>query len=428
MTHPIGPPLGTDMRSLVGRMLQEKYHLREYLQEGNFGAVYRADHYILGRPVRRVAVKLSKQTGFDLQTARDLFGDIFLLAEAMDELTDFQVLSHLVHVYDAGILPQEQDRLFLVMEYVPGTSLAEQFQSWKQVPANILLKWSLQICQAVAGLHNLVPPIIHRDLKPDNILLGLDQRIRVVDFGLAARMLSSGKTPTTLGVLKYMAPEAMQGELLPASDVYTIGILMYEGLTGVNPFDHLVHPRDLPDSLYRPWRCQQLQKVRPTPPKAMNPSISLEFQEIILRCLSFRPQDRYLHAGHLLEDLEILAGDRQPSPDEAALQEGQRLHRQGDLPGARKAFKRGLAEPRCSDDCRFQLYRSLGDVEIAAGNKADGALYLAKALELSRGRGFLDGPGRLALLDKIVRAYQELGNTFQVERFQSEKNRLLGRQ
>lgn len=425
MTRQSGETLEVNMRNFVGKILLDKYFLQEFLDEGNFGAVYRCDQYFLGRPVRRVALKLSKKTGFDQKSAQEVFGDTFLLAQALDEMTDAEARSHLVHVYDAGILPEEKNRIFLVMEYVQGTTLAAQFDSLKKVPGNLMLKWALQICRAVAGLHTLILPIIHRDLKPDNILLGMDQRVRVADFGLAAKMLDCGHVPGTLGVLKYMAPEAIQGERLPASDVYTIGLLMYQGLTGRFPFDHIVPPLDLPERLHRDWLCQQLRRVRPTPVSAINRTIDSIFEEIILRCLNFRPQDRYHHAGHLLNDLERLLSPPKLPPDQEALREGQRLRQEGNLLGAEAAFKRGVQYTAGSLEARFWLRRYLGEVEVELGKPEEGVRNLVQAWELTQGRGFLNGPQRMEILDQIVSGYRQVGNAFQMERFMRLKDNLL---
>lgn len=231
----------TDMRIFEGKMLQDKYLLESYIAGGNFGAVYKSQQHFLGIPIRRVAVKLSKHTNINLEKSREIFADLFALAEAMDEIMDVEAKKYLPQIYDAGIL-KEDGRMFVVMEFVQGTDLAEQFNSLKIIPSNLLLKWVYQICTALAGLHAMVPPCIHRDLKPDNILLGVDKNVRVVDFGLAARLLNKGFVPGVAGAVTYMAPETTRGESTPASDVYCLGVIMYQGLTGHLPFEHLIPP------------------------------------------------------------------------------------------------------------------------------------------------------------------------------------------
>ena len=183
------------MRGLTGRTVDGRYVLRDWLGGGGFGAVYRSEQYILGNPVRQVASKLSRRTGITEATAADLFADVLLLAEAMGTMADTEARHHLVHVYDGGLARDLGGRAFLVMEYVQGSTLAAEFARLQRVPARLMVKWARQICLALRGLHGLVPPLRHRDLKPDNVLLGTDRSVRLIDFGLAARMLDGGMVP-----------------------------------------------------------------------------------------------------------------------------------------------------------------------------------------------------------------------------------------
>ncbi|NUO83232.1 hypothetical protein HUU05_24430, partial [candidate division KSB1 bacterium] len=120
-------PDTVDMKSFVGMTIRESYLLRDYISQGNFGAVYKSEQQFLGVPVRRVAVKLSKAAQVDLKTAKDIFADAFLLAEAMDEMDDAQARTNLVHVYDVGLIKELDNRMFVVMEYIQGTDLDRQF-------------------------------------------------------------------------------------------------------------------------------------------------------------------------------------------------------------------------------------------------------------------------------------------------------------
>jgi serine/threonine protein kinase len=292
-----------DLRSFEGKILRESYLLQKYIGEGVFGAVFKSEQSFLGVPARRVAVKLSKHSGISINTARIIFADAFLLAQIMDQMMDAQARSRLVHVYDMGILPEEDHRAFIVMEYIQGTTLTQQFALFRRVPAVLLLKWAQQLCHALADLHRLVPPILHRDLKPDNILLGLDHTLHIVDFGLAARLLHQGYTPGVVGTLSYMAPETTQGESVPASDVYSLGVILYEGLTGQHPFAHLFPPPDLPAWSHCDWLYRQKSTNRLTPPSFLNNTVSATLDTIVLRCLEFHVHRRYQNAGDLLRDL-----------------------------------------------------------------------------------------------------------------------------
>ncbi len=293
----------TDMRSFEKKTLQGHYLLQKYLGEGNFGAVYKAEQLFLGVPVRQVAVKLSKHTHLNAHTARAIFADAFLLAHILQEMKDAEARLHLVHLYDMGIAPEEENRGFIVMEYIEGTTLAEQFASFQRMPASILVNWMLQTCCALRGLHTLEPPILHRDLKPDNILLGRDQILRIVDFGLAARLMHRGFAHGVVGALSYMAPEIRLGESIPASDVFSIGVILYEGLTGQHPFAHLLASLDTPEENVVSWIYRKMSTYRPDPPSCLNNTVPSILDDIILRCLEFYPDRRYCSAYELLNDL-----------------------------------------------------------------------------------------------------------------------------
>ena len=413
------------LQLLTGKTLRGSYVLEELVGEGNFGAVFRSEQQFLGLRVRRVAVKLSKQTGLTVETARDIFADAFLLAQALDEMTAVTARSHLVQVYDLGIAAEFENRGFLVMEYVQGSSLAAQFASYRRVPAPLLLKWVRQICLALEGLHSLVPPVLHRDLKPDNVLLGVDRQVRLIDFGLAAKLLHLGFVPGTVGTLGYMAPETSRGESVPASDVYSVGVILYQGLTGQLPFAHLVPPLDLPQALLSDWLYHQKSSLQVLPPSLLNNTVQPWLDQVVLRCLAFNPSQRFLHAGELLEALQPPPA---PPDGEDALCEGRQLLALGDLPGARQAFERGLFAGTVSDETRFKLVWELGQALAAAAEHRDAAARLSEAWGCAAGRGFIRTAGeRISLLEQLIAAYRNSGNSYQASRHQDELDRLRRR-
>lgn len=404
-----------DMRSFEGKTLQGRYLLQKMLGQGNFGAVYRSEHYMMGARVRRVAVKLSKQGGFDEAMAREVFADAFTLAEAVDEMTDASARMHMVQVFDLGLAPEVGNRGFVVMEFVQGTTLAHQFESLRRVPANLLLKWSAQICRGLEGLHTLVPPILHRDLKPDNILLGVDNTVRIVDFGLSARLLQQGIVPGVAGTTAYMAPETTQAQSVPGSDVYSIGLILYEGMTGQHPFKHLTPPPGMPEKMHSNWLCEQKSRIRPNPPSALAPGISPDLDAIVLRCLEYQVGRRYLSAGELRTALEGL-GKSRPG-DEEALQAGHAARTQGDRSAARRHFERGLRGPSSSKETRFALLRGQGEVLLELGDLAAAAI-LVEGWGLARASTVLPSrEDRANYLRVIARAYRAANNDYQAKRY-----------
>ena len=188
--------------------------------------------------MRPVAVKVSRQTGLTEETAPHLFSDALMLARILAS-GDHDGRRHLVQIFDMGLLPEHEDRAYIVMEYVAGAPLLSHIRAAGRVSAAIGLRCLKQICRAMALVHE--QGAVHRDLKPDNILVDRRGVVRVVDFGLAAfadpRL---GFAPGSLGTFTYMAPETLQGRSTAASDVYSIGLLMYELFTGGGP--HLAAP------------------------------------------------------------------------------------------------------------------------------------------------------------------------------------------
>lgn len=414
-----------DMRSFEGKILQEKYFLRNYIGQGNFGAVFKSEQYLLGIPIRRVAVKLSKQAGLNADTVKDILAEVFHLARAMDEMTDSEARQYLVHVFDAGIASEADDRGFFVMEYVQGTTLAEQFESYKRVPVNLLMKWMKQVCCAMRGLHSLVPPIIHRDLKPDNIRLGIDRNIRVIDFGIAAKLLKFGYVPGVAGTATYMAPETIKGESTPASDVYTMGLIIYEGLTGQLPFKQLIPPSDLPKALQNDWIYEQKSIIRLSPPSALNNNITPELSKLVLRCLEFNTSNRFRDAGELLEALEALDTVKLNPPDVIALDEGRHIKSTGDLKGARQSLEYGLDAQSSSKETRYALLRELGEVCMTLRDYKTAAERFVTAWNLVENTAILRTiKERVELLERIVEVYGIIKNTYMVNRYEEIINNL----
>jgi serine/threonine protein kinase len=413
------------MHALVGESIRGIhdgcYTLTDLLGEGAFGAVYRGEQTLWDRTVRRVAIKVSKHPHAAQDRLAEMLADIFVLADAIDEMTDAVARSHLVHIYDMGVWKERQNRAFVVMEFVSGKGLHHVIESYRgRVPENIVRGWALQICQALAALHELVPPVLHRDLKPDNIILGDDGHLRIVDFGLAARLISMGYVAGTAGTVTYMAPETIQAESLPASDVYSVGLILYEALTGRRPFDHLVPPIDLPAGLQSKWLYQQKSKIRVTPPSLENRAVTADLDRVISKCLEFSPSARYLTARDLMKALSSVAGG--PDPDDlAALREGRHLKSVGDLPGARHKFEKGLAARSSSKETRFWLLRELGTVTTDLGDPATGAQRLAEAWTLVENSAILTGIQRNDLLEEVALAYERAGNPYQTNTYRKKK-------
>jgi serine/threonine-protein kinase len=220
--------------ALVGQIIAERYRIDEVVGRGGMGVVYRARHLLLDR---EVAVKLLRP---------QFVTDERAVARFLREARAMALIDHVnaVHVYDFGVLP---GGAFLVMEFVEGDSLRMDLMRRAPLPLWEAVAITEQICAAVQAAHD--QSVLHRDLKPENIMLRDDDEmvvVKVVDFGLA-KIISGDEeddghksitsTNELFGTPCYMAPEFFEGAQIDArSDVYAIGIILYEMLAGAPPF------------------------------------------------------------------------------------------------------------------------------------------------------------------------------------------------
>ena len=259
------------------------YEVQAVLGRGGMGVVYRARHLRLDRPV---ALKMLLAGSYAGQEERERFQRE---AEAVAGLRH----ANIVQLYDAGDL---DGRPYFTMEFVEGGSLAQKIAGMPQ-PARPSAALVAQVAEAVQFAHQ--SGIVHRDLTPANILLATDGTPKVTDFGLARRLEGgSGLTLSgvPMGTPSYMAPEQARGEkgaVGPATDVYALGAILYEMLTGRPPFRAETSTGTL----------QQVLHDDPVPPSRLNPGVPRDLATICLKCLSKEPQRRYASAAALAEDL-----------------------------------------------------------------------------------------------------------------------------
>ncbi len=204
---------------------------------------------------------------------------------------------NIVQVYDYG---QTDGNYFIVMELIEGTDLRRYLRSRGILAIDRAIIIAHDVALGLGAAHRR--GIVHRDVKPQNVLVGRDGSIKLTDFGIASvykdinaeRLTTTGMT---LGTVQYYAPEQAQGEIVsPAADVYALGIVMYEMLTGRTPFDG-----DTPVAV----AMQHIQDL-PAPPTYYNPHIPPALEEIIMRCLEKEPERRYRDGSMLARALELL--------------------------------------------------------------------------------------------------------------------------
>lgn len=273
---------------LIGKVVAGRYRLESRLGEGGMGLVYRARHVLIDRVV---ALKLIRP---DLRAETHLRAWMLREAKAANRVDH----AHIIDIHDIG--ETEEGELYLVMEYLVGTPLSAELANG---PMTIARGVDIieQMCAALARAHDL--GVVHRDLKSDNILLtergGRKDFVKILDFGLAALKRDARLAPkgAVFGTPEYMSPEQARGEdATSSSDLYALGVLFFEMLTGQLPF----RSNDR-DTLLKMQQSQQ-----PPRPRSIRPDAHEQGEAIVLRLLAKSAKDRYRDAHHLQEDLKKL--------------------------------------------------------------------------------------------------------------------------
>jgi eukaryotic-like serine/threonine-protein kinase len=268
--------------------LGDRYQLQDPIGRGGMATIYRARDV---RMDRVVAIKVLREV---YSTDPKFVRRFQVEAKAASALQH----PNIVQVFDYG---QTDGNYYIVMELVEGTDLRRYLRSRGVLDVDRAIIIAHDVALGLSAAHRR--GIVHRDVKPQNILVGRGGSIKLTDFGIASvykdinaeRLTTTGMT---LGTVQYYAPEQAQGEIVsPAADVYALGIVMYEMLTGHPPFDG-----DSPVAV----AMQHIQDV-PTPPSHINPNIPPALEEIILRCLEKVPEMRFRDGSQLARALETLA-------------------------------------------------------------------------------------------------------------------------
>ena len=256
-----------------------KYRVEKALGNGGFGAVYLAEDTVIQK---LVALKVPHRQNLTLDE---------LVSEA-------RLMAPLSHPNIVAVLTADRDEptgvFYIVMEYVEGESLAERLTRIGQAEEVQAVAWAVQITDAVRHAHSR--NVLHRDLRPSNVLLTKDDVAKVVDFSISRLLERDPYASTRIGSPPYMAPEHFQGRTTFASDVYSIGVMLYEMATGNLPFFDI-----------NPSKIEEMvASGRFTPPVLKNRRVSKEFSDIIVKAMARDLTQRYRTAEDLLADLKHL--------------------------------------------------------------------------------------------------------------------------
>ena len=266
---------------MTDRASQERYLIERTLGRGGMATVYLAHDRRLDRDV-----------------ALKVLGEHFAADPAMHDrfLREARLAAKLVHhnvvqVYDVG---DDERGAYIVMEYVEGDTLADELRRRGRLPATEVVSVGIQLCAALEAAH--AEQLVHRDIKPQNVLRRTNGQVKLADFGIARSLDGTQHTElgTVLGTAAYLAPEQARGDpVTGAADIYALGVVLYELLTGQTPFS----ADTLPELLLK------REQGAITPPSELAAGIPPRLEAVVMRCLALAPEYRPASAALLAEEL-----------------------------------------------------------------------------------------------------------------------------
>jgi len=267
-------------------VLNGRYEIVRRIGGGGMGAVYLAKDRNLGDAPR--AVKEMVESHLDPSQHEKAIGDFKRESLLLTALEHPSIPTIYDYFYDDAL-----SRFYLVMKYISGGDLASRLRAavGGRLDEKTITDWGMQVADVLDYLHSRPKPIIYRDLKPANLMIdGNTGRVMLIDFGIARWVSQQEKGVTAVGTMGYAPPELFSGRVQPASDVYSLGATMFHLLTGSDPQDN---PLLIFDFSKNPR------------PRQITPSISSEMEQILMRAVEYRPEDRFRTAGEMRNELAI---------------------------------------------------------------------------------------------------------------------------
>ena len=287
--------------ALIGQTIDNRYAVESVLGEGGMGLVYRARHIVLGKPL---AIKVLRP---------DVSRDAEIIARFKQEAQSASGIGnqHIIDISDFGTLPDGST--YFVMEFLEGNDLTHVIEQQQPIAPRRVTHVARQLCRALGAAHDA--GIVHRDLKPDNIYLikrGDDvDFVKVLDFGIAKVGGSTSKLTRAgqvFGTPHYMSPEQCAGSGVDhRTDIYALGVILYEMVTGSVPFDADNLMGILTKHLYE----------QPKAPREINPNVPVDLETVVQRCMAKDAEQRYQTMAEVVADLDRLDAGIRPEATNA---------------------------------------------------------------------------------------------------------------
>lgn len=308
-------------------LIDGRYRLIQELGAGAFGSVHRATQVVLGRNLREVALKLFKAEVINEDNVEKEMNDALAIIELLSQCSDWEIRQHFLTIYDLGLTQESPRRAYIAMELVSEGSLARRLKAPFTVEGT--LPYFTQIVRALAFMHE--NRFVHSDLKPDNILVFRHadrDHIKIGDFGLSGRHSGLFGDGPRGGDMAYIAPEMLEGmAATPAADVFSLGVMLWEMITGRNPYaaagktltEEQREDEALMRQLRREYRRQPLQLQRREFPEIAASSRAAQLGtmlDIINRMLEPDLANRYASAIEVRRDLSVAAGLSDPTEND----------------------------------------------------------------------------------------------------------------
>jgi serine/threonine protein kinase len=432
-------------------LVDGRYRLDVELGAGAFGQVFRATQVVFGKDMRPVALKLFKGDAISPENVERMLNDALVIQGLLGNLNDWEIRQHFVTVFDLGITHEAEPRGFIAMELVPGGSLSRRLHDAGKFTAAGTFHYMRQIARAMAYMHE--QGYVHSDLKPENVLVfrsrGHDV-VKIGDLGLSGKYLGPFDAGPSGGTLSYLSLETLAGmPTTPTADVFAMGLMAYEMLTGENPYNRVGESLDRKSSRYQA-DLSKMHRVSRDSPLVLRQEDFPELAHASAEMAAFAPfvdvvnamlapvQDRLATAARVQEQLDRIAGESPPAkrdgspaqkgamedPLDALARDCRLLIESRDWPGAtQKAGEIIRLAPERHEGHLLKSRVQLAQADRTKERDAAARFLRSAITPLAKGLSACSSPNSRRLLrQEIANLYQRLGDNETAEQYRRLEN------